>query len=348
MRLALPSRPVFLGILAAFCGLLAAVLLGQHVRERVQAIERQARLEMVERIVAARDMLAGTRLEPADLAVRAFPVRWAGSDTLPAARHLELQGRVLTADVQAGNPLLLAHVRPPSEAFSEQLAPGRRAVTLPVDQVNSLSGLLQPGDLIDLYVSFDHQRKRLTTPLLQGVQVLATGHETQVSGQPEAVAYSTITLDAAPEDVIKLVAARQAGSLTAILRHPGDAQANRLAARGDLASLLGVANPPPQPARKAVILYGSSGARGLPAWARTERPVARPGSGWFDMPADLQLSTAWQRSGVAADPSADGPGAQDTDLYPQANAGAWPQLQGPFDQRLPAIDPAGPDEEEFP
>ncbi|MFA5662783.1 Flp pilus assembly protein CpaB [Castellaniella sp.] len=363
--LAFLSRPLFLGILAGACGLLAALFLSQHVRERIQAVEREARLEMVERIVAAHDLLAGSRLEAGDLAVRSFPVRWVGRDALPAVRHLELQGKVLMIDVRAGDPVLPTHVQVPSEALSGQLAPGRRAVTLPVDQVNSLSGLLQPGDLIDLYVSFDHQRKRLTTPLLQGVQVLATGRETQPSENPDGSSYSTITLDAAPEDVIKLVAARQAGTLTAILRHPGDALANRLAARGDLASLLGVANPPPRPARRAVILYGSSGARGLPAWARGEQATSRPGNGWFDMPPDLQLSALARRANgpalmadrAAADPDAD-ISAEDSTIdgaghdgaaYGAAygaghgtDGGAWPQLRGAFDDDpdiIPSIDP---------
>lgn len=250
---------------------------------------------MVERIVASRDMLAGTRLEADDLAVRSFPSRWVGTDALAPEQYPDIQGKVLTADVQAGNPLLAVHVLPGKRAFSDQLAPGRRAVTLPVDQVNSLSGLLRPGDLIDLYVSFDHQRKRLTTPLLQGVQVLATGRHTQDIDDAVEQSYGTVTLDAAPEDVIKLVAAQQAGALTAILRHPTDARADRLAARGDLATLLGVANPPVKAQRRAVILYGSSGARGLPAWARQDSTPSRPRNGWFDMPEEgMRLSSAWR------------------------------------------------------
>ncbi len=290
-------RSAVLGALALGAGLLAAGALALHVHERERQIEDRARLDMVERIVAARDLAAGTRLAPDDLAVRSFPARWVGSDTLPLARLGELEGRVLGAAVRAGDALVPAHTVRPQPAFSEHLAPGRRAITLPVDQVNALSGLLQPGDLIDLYVSFDHQRKRLTAPLLQGMLVLATGRETRTSeAGAEESAYSTVTLDAAPEDVVKLVAARQAGTLTAILRHPGDARADRRAARGDLASLLGVGDPPRMPARRAVILYGTSGARALPAWAKPEGQAPRPGNGWFDLPEGQALASAWMRA----------------------------------------------------
>src|SRR5690606_30674432 len=116
-------------------------------------------------------------------------------------------------------------------SLSARLTEGRRAVTMPVDEINSLSGMLQPGDLIDLYVSFEHRRRRVTAPLLQGVLVLATGPRTFADGErsqqaPGAGAggYSAITLDTSPEDAVKLVAARQAGTITAMLRHPRDSR----------------------------------------------------------------------------------------------------------------------------
>ncbi|CAM5790946.1 Flp pilus assembly protein CpaB [Castellaniella caeni] len=290
-------KTVVLAVLALLIGGLAAGALALHVRDRVRQIEDQSRLAMVERVVAAGDLAAGTRLLPSHLAVRSFPAQWVSRDALPAARYGELEGRLLTANLSAGEAILPVHVHQQHTAFSAQLAPGRRAITLPVDQVNSLSGLLQPGDLIDLYVSFDHQRQRLTAPLLQGVLVLATGRETRTgeSGAGEQH-YSTVTLDAAPDDVVKLVAARQAGTLTAILRHPEDAQADRRAARGDLAALLGV-NPPRTPTpRKAVILYGAASARALPAWARGEVAQPGPGLGLFDLPPGQALSSAWMQA----------------------------------------------------
>lgn len=291
-------RPLVLGSLALVIGLVAAVFLALHVHERVRQAEEQARLPMVERIVAANDLPAGTRLLSEHLAVRQFPAQWVGRDTLPAARYAELEGRLLTAPLRAGDAIATAHVRRPQSSFSAQLAPGRRAITLPVDQVNSLSGLLQPGDLIDLYVSFDYQRKRLTAPLLQGVLVLATGQETGLDGLEQAgQSYSTVTLDAAPDDVVKLVAARQAGSLTAILRHPEDARADRRASRGDLAALLGVSAPAPKPSRKAVILYGDSTARAaMPAWAVPGKKTTPLNNGLFDLPVEQFLSAAWARA----------------------------------------------------
>ena len=291
------SRTAILAGLAALTGALAAGALALHLQARERELAAQAHVPMVERIVAARDLPAGTRLVPDLLAVRSFPAQWVGSDTLPAMRHGELEGLVLTTALRAGDAVLPVHTLRPQSAFSTQLAPGRRAITFPVDQVNSLSGLLQPGDLIDLYVSFDHQRKRLTAPLLQGMLVLATGRETRMA-EAGGEGYSTVTLDAGPEDVVKLVAARQGGTLTAILRHPDDAQPDRRAMRGDLAALLGLSNPPPPASRRPVILYGASGARALPSAAN---PPSRLPNGWFDLPGVAEgLLSALQASEIPA------------------------------------------------
>ncbi|MEI6116567.1 MAG: Flp pilus assembly protein CpaB, partial [Burkholderiales bacterium] len=130
--------------------------------------------------------------------------------------------------------------------------PGKRAVTIPVDQISSLSGMLGPGDVIDLYVSFEHRGRRLTAPLLSEVQVLATGRQVasadEVAGaQPSE--YATVTLETTSAEAVKLVAARQDGAITAVLStqgaQGGNSRSDGAAARGagHLAGLLGLEQP---------------------------------------------------------------------------------------------------------
>lgn len=288
-------RSIVLGVVALAAGLMAAWALNTHVRDRVATIEARARVPMAERVVAAHDLPAGTRLRAEHLALRQMPLEWVSSDSVPAARHAELLDTVLSSPLRAGDPVLQVHTQASSPAFSSQLALGRRAITLPVDQINSLSGLLQPGDLIDLYVSFEYQRRRMTAPLLQGVLVLATGRTTRLEEGVDG-GYSTVTLDAAPEDVVKLVAARQGGSITAILRHPNDPQADRRAVRGDLAALLGVASPPPVSRRKgATVVYGNGTGARVPALQGSAPSVSRP-AGLFELPDAQALVSAWMQA----------------------------------------------------
>lgn len=292
---------------AGMAGLAAAWAARQHIQDHVERLEAQARTPQVSRVVAALDLPVGTRIGVEHLAVREFPADLVPSESIEPARHMQLVGRVLRSALRAGDLILPIHAKSHEKAaFSSQLGEGRRAITLPVDAINSVSGLLQPGDLIDLYVSFDYQRRRITAPLLQGVLVLATGTQTLATSEnatPSAAGFSTVTLDTSPEDAVKLVAARHSGSLTAVLRHPGDDSPTRKAVRGDLASLLGVGNPPPpRSSRQAPVLYGNQKARNVPKLV-PDTPSIRNPSGVFDLPETQALASAWLRQSVASDPS---------------------------------------------
>lgn len=299
MRLPIFNRSMAMLLLALVAGLCAAWAARQHIQGRVQLLEEQARVPMVDRVVAAYDLPAGTRLGTEHLAVRPIPAAMASSDSISPERFTELSGTILRSPLRAGDPVLPAHAMAQQQtAFSNHLATGRRAITMPVDAINSVSGLLQPGDLIDLYVSFEYQRRRITAPLLQGVLVLATGTNTQHvqdSAQLRQGAYATVTLDAAPEDAVKLVAARQGGIITAVLRHPHDSVSTQKAVRGDLASLLGVNVPAPTSSKKVPVIYGNSAVRSVPGLVH-KPPSAVQATGVFDLPYTPALASAWMRS----------------------------------------------------
>jgi Flp pilus assembly protein CpaB len=257
-----PDRTWVLLGAAVAAGLLAAWSAREHLRERIAQIEAQSRAPTVRRLVAARDLPAGTRLDADHVAVRDIPAQYAAADTLPPERYGEVDGAMLDRPVSRGDPILPAYLaRPTDPPLSSRLSEGRRAVTMPVDEINSLSGMLEPGDIIDLYVSFEHRRRRVTVPLLQGVLVLATGPRMLAGGAQDAGGnvggYSAITLDVSPQDAVKLVAARQAGVVTAMLRHPRDVHASDAAARGDLASLLGLDPPRPRARQSVPVIYGN-------------------------------------------------------------------------------------------
>jgi len=294
MGFSLPRRPLIMLCVALLAGLVAAWTARQHIQGRIRQIEHEARVPTAQRVVAAYDLPVGTRLEADHLAVRQIPAALASSDSIPPEAHERLLGQTLIAPLRAGDPILPAHTaRARAAPFSERLGRGRRAITMPVDAINSVSGLLEPGDLIDLYVSFEHQRRRITAPLLQGVLVLATGSNVhQGTNAGPGGPYATVTLDTSAEDAVKLVAARQNGSITALLRRSDDSRADHKAIRGDLAGLIGVAgsNPPSQPST-APVIYGNQASRRLPGLRPTDAPQA--GNGVFDLPYIPELVSAW-------------------------------------------------------
>ncbi|OZI24258.1 Flp pilus assembly protein CpaB [Bordetella genomosp. 7] len=235
---------------ALIAGLLAAWAAQEHIQARVREIEREAEVATAERLVAAVDLPAGTRLLSAHLAVRGIPLPWLASGSFDADAADYVIGSILSTDIKQGETILEAHLGAdiPEPPLSDLVPAGRRAVTLPAEEINAAPGVLRPGDLIDLYVSFAHRGQQLTASLLQGVRVLAMNDA--------ADAAATITLDASAQDAVKLVAARHGGTLTAMLRHRGDLDAWQPPASGNLAGLMGI-DTKVAGARPAVsILYG--------------------------------------------------------------------------------------------
>lgn len=237
-------------------GSLAVWAAYQHLEQERHLLVEQTKLPTVPRVVAAYGLEAGTVLTESHLAVREFHVQSIPRDSVEPSQYSVLVGTALRAHVAAGDLILGVHTEYEREQnFSARLADGRRAVTMPVNQINSLAGLLRVGDLVDLYVSFDHQRRKITAPLLQGVLVIATDEQTD-SNTVDNAQFTTVTFDLSPEEGAKLVAARQAGMITAMLRNPHDAHISSKGIRGDLASLLGL-NATPTEYKSVLIIYGN-------------------------------------------------------------------------------------------
>lgn len=279
-RLALHPRWLVL-VLAVLAGLAAAWFAYRHLQSVTQALEAGAQQHMRPVIVAAADLPAGTQLHLDHLAVRQMPEAWLPSDVLAPLDHALVEAAVLQHAVREGDPIQWANLAQHAERFSSRLAAGRRAVTIPVDDMNSLAGMLQPGDQIDLFVSFQHAGERVTAPLLQQMRVLATGHRQEDEAWESGGRYATVTLEATPEEAVRLIAARQQGSISALLRHGTDTLATPPELRGDLASLLGLRSTPASaPARRSVpVLFGDRHPGTIPALGDSA-PVGGLGGGY--------------------------------------------------------------------
>ncbi|MCQ9616205.1 Flp pilus assembly protein CpaB [Paenalcaligenes niemegkensis] len=324
---AMTSKQGLLVSISLFCALMAAWSGSRYLKAKAQELEDQASVTQVQRVVAAHDLSSGTVIEAEDLALRHFPAGSVSSDSVEGNNYLKLEGQMLNHALSAGDLILPAHLSAvPYEAFSGLLREGRRAITIPADALSSVAGLVRAGDTIDVYVSFDYQRRRITAPILQRVKVLAVDQAVDLYDSEGASSVSTLTLEVSPEDGVALLAARQAGTITAMLRHPGDEQLSDAAMRGDLAALLGIAQAPVtrRPA-SAPIIYGNQQTRRVPGLNPTEA-VARYPRALFSLPQNAYgLDGAYMDSGALNDshtPLYDeagvGPDNLDTGVYPHA------------------------------
>jgi pilus assembly protein CpaB len=268
---------VVLGVALAI-GLVAALVARSWLANRMADLEYKARGGRLERVVARQLLKRGERIAAEKVAVRKIPVEFAHASGIRPDEFSRVDNRVLDQDVQAGETILSSMLEAKKPAtFSAQIASGRRAITVPVDEINSISGMLEPGDLIDLLVSLDQQGRKFTVPLMQSVVVMATGQRSLSDPKSgERRVYSTVTLDADPQQAQHLIVARETGRLTALLRNPAD----RLVDRGnpvELAALLGAGFSPDRDTRQVPVLYGGRSGKIPPEGLRLGQYVGAAG-----------------------------------------------------------------------
>lgn len=90
-------------------------------------------------------------------------------------------GQVAATPIKKGEQVLQTKLLQPGPdtGIALQVAPSKRAVTLPVDDVRGVAKLIRPGDRIDIYAAVDSGRgisqRREVSMVMQDVVVLATG-----------------------------------------------------------------------------------------------------------------------------------------------------------------------------
>jgi len=257
----LRHRSLLLFALALAFGALAAFGARGYIAERLE-IERARLLPKqatVEVVVARRDLDRGELVAPENMALREVPAEFLPGSAIRPERFEQFVGARLEQPMRSGEPLLMGAIRgADAGSFSSRIRQGIRAMSILVDEVNSVSGMLQPGDRIDLLFSVrppvaagQPPAQEVTATLMQDLAVLATGRQVRASTDEGGATrhFTAITVEVSPEQAQQLIVAQRTGKLTAMLRHPDDRQP--LGARAlDLNALLGIARPElPAPAR---------------------------------------------------------------------------------------------------
>lgn len=199
----------------------------QYIENQVASnqITPEAPEVMVEIVVPNRPMIRGEIVSEMDLSLRDIPQQYADSNTVTAIDFQSAIGQRLDFDIDEGRPLLWAHLAGGlTPTFSGLVADGLRAMTVRVDEINSISGFLQPGDKVDLLLSHGRDEDQKIFPLIQTLDVIATGTQTQIDKVENGGmrSFATITVHVSPENAQKITLAQQVGKLTAVLRNPED------------------------------------------------------------------------------------------------------------------------------
>ncbi len=188
-------------------------------------------------LVAARAVPPGTLVRPEDFTqktIQAAAVPPGAVVDTPEARA-QLRGALIRRYVEPGMPLLQADLLRPRERgfLAAVLAPGMRAVSIGVNPVSGVAGLIWPGDHVDVILTQEFGQPgapgaRLVTSetVLTNMQVIAVDQDiaqgTPVAGTSAGHLAGTITIQATADDAEKVAVAMQLGHLSFAVRSGDD------------------------------------------------------------------------------------------------------------------------------
>jgi pilus assembly protein CpaB len=227
-----------LGVLAAIC---AAVLM-TALTSRTETAPAVAKAEeAVDVLLAVRDMSPMTVVDTKSIASKKVPKSQVPEGAL--LNPVQVVGKVLTDRMVANQPFTkFCFAREGKGVYlAAAVPPGKRAMSITLSDWSGMAGLLYPGSVVDVLVSFKNlgndrrdENEAKSTTLLQGLMVLAIGAQSVADDQyqdknPGALAqtgqinFRMVTLLVDPKQAEVLQLAMQSGSISLALRNPQDA-----------------------------------------------------------------------------------------------------------------------------
>jgi pilus assembly protein CpaB len=225
-------RPTLPLILSIALGAAAVLMVRNYITGEKKAMKKG--LEPVRIVVARRNIPANEPLEVEWVAARAVPKKFVHANAIYPEEVDLIISRELVYPIRAGDPILWMDFKGGERyrGFSTMIKESERAMTVRVDEMSTIAGLIQPGDHIDMLGTFKRtsdsrdSRNELETTitLLQNVVVLATGQITSArSGmRKDRSASGMLTILVTPEEAALLIHAQRVGKLYNVLRNPED------------------------------------------------------------------------------------------------------------------------------
>lgn len=173
-------------------------------------------------VIATNNIQPGATLDPSLLKA----VAWSGGVVPPEAfaDPQKLTGRVVRQQVTMGEPILESKLAPQDSrgGLASTILPGKRAITVRVNDVVGVAGFALPGSFVDILLSArDANGQPFSKVVLNRVKVLAVAQETATDpNKPKVV--NAVTLELTVEESEQLDLARSIGSLSLVLRNELD------------------------------------------------------------------------------------------------------------------------------
>ena len=200
-----------------------------------------------------------------------------------AASLESMVGAVVRRRLNADEPVTAAQIIKPGQRgfLAAVLRPGMRAVTVQIDKVSGNSGLVFPGDHVDLILTLEliggrniSSRSLASETILRNVRVIAMGQRVESFASIDAEVAerpaTTATLEVAPEHAERINVAQQLGRLALSLRSLAD-EADKPEDR-----IIGGILPDPNDVNTRQMTWASDVSAALRAQEVRAQPVVAP------------------------------------------------------------------------
>jgi pilus assembly protein CpaB len=185
---------------------------------------QQQQVELKRILIASRDIPARAKITPDMLTSVNRPAVQVEPGALDDPK--QAQGDIALITIPGGSTITETRVGHPAEVgLTVRIKPGMRAISIPVDRVKAVSGLLEPGDRVDVLAAVP--RGQGTQPkavsIIRGALVLAINDSLETAGatpSPDAANLVTVTLGVTPKQADLLTMADLNTTLRLALRSP--------------------------------------------------------------------------------------------------------------------------------
>lgn len=219
---------VMAGVLAA----LAYVGMRKMYQEREQGYK--AKYEPMKVIVAKNPLQPGDKLQDSSIDTIEIPRPALRPFMITNDNRNQYLYRPIIRRIERGHPIFTDDIGIEGErSDATRIESGYRMVSISVDDVSGVSGLVQKGDRVDILMTLSlnqgqggpSQKGDITRMLLTNVLVQETGGSGGRRRRLEETSreYSTITLVVTPREAEILAFAQAKGRIMLLLRAPGDA-----------------------------------------------------------------------------------------------------------------------------
>ncbi len=212
-------KSMVLIVIALVCGLVASIGISQVV-EKNSANNQKTQTKPI--FVAMTDIGIGAELNAQSVKLEEWPLDKVPPGSITEAAQLD--GKSPNQRLYAGEPLLLAKLSDANSmrGIAQTIRKGFRVMSVKVDMASAVSGLIHPGDRVDILAI---SGPRTTAEMiLSNIEVFAINDKTTVEVDTEAgtIQAKTVSLLVTSDQARKLMAHSYKSTISLSLRRPDD------------------------------------------------------------------------------------------------------------------------------